>query len=107
LAEIAKDCHDLAIDAGNSIGTKDSSQAFVQTMLSKASAIDLLIDAINTPHGMTVFSEVSKFQDEEFDQVAISDGLEKGKPAAKNEVEIRFMVNLTDTCRQAIKIKFD
>lgn len=102
MGEIAKDCHDIALDARNRVPTPGSS-AYIQQMFARASALDLLIDALGTPNQMTIYSEVQTFLDSEFDQAAIKDGLAAGKPAPKNEVELRFMVTLADTCRRVIR----
>jgi hypothetical protein len=105
LAEIAKDCHDIALDAGKSVEATDQAK-YASEMSAKASAVDLLIDAIQSNVGptVTVYSEVSKYLDEKFDQVAAKDGLAPAKAEDKtSSPEIRFMVNLADTCRKVIK----
>ncbi len=103
LAEIARDCRDIAIDAGNSMA-KNVPSDYTRQMLAYAAALDLLITAIETSRQMAIQAEVEKFLDDDFDQAADKAEYKPSKSAnLKHEVEIRFMVNLNDKCAQVIE----
>jgi hypothetical protein len=102
LAEIAKDCHDIVIDAGNSLAPTVPPD-YTQKMMEKATALDLLVNAIDSTY-RPIYGEVESFLDDEFDRAAEKDGLQPGKAEAfKQEVEQRFIVNLTFKCSEVIR----
>jgi enolase len=103
LAEVAKDCHDLANEAGNAVGRTVPGE-YTQRLSAEAAALDLLIDAIDPMNRRQIGTAVEIFLDEEFDRVAASTNPPSEKtPMQKRDVEIRFMVNLNNRCSEVIR----
>ena len=106
MAEIAKSCHDIAIDAAKA-PVKGTSISYTNEMLAKAAALDILVNAIEPANRYQIQSQVEKYLDNSFDATAISVDLDTPKKAEKstikNQEAFAFIANLNLTCSAIIR----
>lgn len=106
MGEIAKDCHDIAIDAA-SAPEKNASTQYTRGMLAKAAALDILVDAIEPSNTYQIESQVEKYLDDSLDAAAISADAVTPKTSdkhiIKNQAEYLFIANLNSTCSAIIR----
>jgi hypothetical protein len=96
-AEVAKGCHDIALEARNTIGKNVPDNKKAQ-LLDDAMSLDILVNAIGPDNHNEITSEVQKFISEEIQAP-------DSPPNALFDVDIHFVVSLNAKCTEIIRKK--